>query len=65
MRKAVNSVFWQCSLFLLFQIYFSLCKGGSSKSGTMMKLLPLGFLTYHIEFHEGIKTPFTVCKYLY
>ena len=30
----------------------------------MIKFLPL-FLVYHIEFHERLKTLFTVCKYLH
>ena len=29
---------------------------------TMIKFLPL---TYPIEFYERMKTPFTVCEYLY
>ena len=29
------------------------------------QILPLDILVYHIEFHERIKTPFTVCKYLH
>ena len=35
-----------------------------NKSGTMIKFLPL-FLVYHIDFHERIKMPFTICKYLH
>ena len=31
----------------------------------MIKILPFIFQVYHIEVHERIKTPFTVCKYLH
>ena len=70
-RKSANSLnsfgrvpWFQC-LYGAIVSFVKFCNFGTFKVVLWSNFYPLIFWAYHLEFHERMKTPFTVCKYLH